>query len=72
MSEVRKDIVTRLRDTEEAAMFATPIQVEAANEIERLRRLLMECKTYIEDLHLGLPIKKIGLLRKLEKEVSDE
>ena len=56
MSEVRKDIVTRLRDTEEAAMFATPIQVEAANEIERLRRLLMECKTYIEDLHLGLPV----------------
>ncbi len=31
-----KDIVKRLRDTEAAAQFATPIQVEAADEIERL------------------------------------
>jgi len=33
---MRKDIVMRLREAEDAAPFATPIQLEAADEIERL------------------------------------
>jgi len=48
----RKDIVARLRDAEDAAQFATPIQVEAADEIERLQAKVERLtKRGLQDLH---------------------
>jgi len=58
----RKDIVARLRDTEDAAQFATPIQVEAADEIERLqakiKQLRNECTECFSDaVHFSLKLR---------------
>lgn len=59
------DIVTRLRETEDKAPFATPIQLEAADEIERLRGLLKKALIYSHSM-------PTTLVAAIEKEVSDE
>ena len=76
-----KDIVTRLRKTRSAnnALFATPIQLEAAGEIERLReenKRLRGLMRGLVDNAEGGDYSEIIVLDvdfiEIEKEVGDE